>query len=76
MVAHQDDVLSSLENGDEGFRLSGLSGLVNEYLSKPDLPNSSVEGSYTSSADHISILQNFIFSLLNKVFELFVFLLV
>lgn len=76
MVTYQDDVLSSFQNGDEGFRLCGLSGLVNEYLSEPDLPNSSVEGSYTSSADHVCILQNFILSLLNKVFQLFVFFLV
>jgi hypothetical protein len=69
-------MLSSLQDGDESLRLSGLRSFVNQYLSKPNLSNSPVESSHTSSTDYICALKNFVLSLLDKVFQLLVFLLI
>jgi hypothetical protein len=69
MIAHQDDMFSSLKNRNESFRLSGLCGLVNQDLSELYISNTPIKCCDTSCADNISVPKYFFFSKPLQLFE-------
>ena len=76
MVANEDDMLRSLEDGNESFRLSSLGGLIDQDLGEPELLKASVEGGNASRADDLCVLEDLILSESLEILELLVFLLI
>ena len=76
MITDEYDVLSALQDGDQGLRLSGLCGLIYKDLREPELFEfeSPIEGGGARRANDLSILKDLVLGLPLKVLELLVLL--
>ena len=63
MIADEDDVLGTLENRNESFRLCRLRRFVNKHLSEAEISDPSIKGSDASCTDDICISEDFLFCL-------------
>ena len=72
MIPDQYNMLSSFQYRYQSLRFSSLCGLINKYLSKLELFESSIECGDTCSTYDFSILKDLIFSLPLQVLQLFV----
>ena len=76
MVTHKDHMFGPFQNRNQSFRLRCLRSFINEHLLEFDRLEPLVECRYTSSADHIGVSNNLVFSLPLKVLKNFIILFV